>query len=154
MTSQSLIFAIFIMFIGAVISVGLMHMWEPTMMANSLQKQNLIAFYIAQAGVERAKVEVLNNVSLSGNSLDFTDLDITGDNYNFYYNFSVSISGTQRDITGRGMVYERNSDGSDGKLLAHREIAVTIDGISDTSPPDGVDDDLSGSIVSGSWREI
>ena len=159
MKSQALILAIFIMFIGSVISVGLMHMWEPTMMANSLQKQNLIAFYLAQAGVERAKVEILKNVDFLGSS--FPDLDIAGDNYNFYYECSVSRSGTKRYITGRGFVYERNSDGSDGKLLVHREVAVTVDGISDLvnnstglPPPDGIDDDLSGSIVSGSWQEI
>ena len=51
--------------------------------------------------------------------------------------------------------------GTDGELIAHREVAVTVDGIVDNvdnatgSPPaDGIDDDLSGSVVSGTWREI
>ncbi len=161
MRAQALIFAIFLLFIGAVISVGLMNLWEPTMLASSLQEKNLIAFYLAQAGVERAKIEILKNVSLSGDSIDFSGLDESGDNYNFYYNFSVSVSGTRRDIIGRGKVYIRNQDGTDGKLIAHREVAVTVDGIVDNvnnatglPPADGIDDDLSGSIVSGSWREI
>ena len=148
--AQTLLLVLFLLVLAGVLVAGLARMWQAEISMRSLERDGLIAFYLAQAGIERAKVEVLGDVGLSGNSAWHNDLDIMGDNYNFRYNFNVAILGTQRTLIGTGEVLDTNNN-----LLAHREITVTIDGIDDTnsaSPPQ--DTDYSGTVVAWSWREI
>ena len=162
MKAQILLFVMFVMAIAGVFGVLLADMWEKEQIVRSTDRDTLIAFYLAQAGVERAKVEILYAVDLVGDSASYSDLDDSNDNYNFYYSFNVAISGTQRTLIGRGDVYERRLDSSDGTHLAHRRIYVEIDGIVDNvdnvtgmPPPDGIDDDFDdNSQVTGTWQEI
>lgn len=147
-------------------------MWESGVQITPFQEYASQAFYLAQAGIERGKIEILNDVNNingvidpSGNwpgptidDWDAASLDIAGDNYTFQYNFSVdNFAGPQITITGRGEVLNVNN-----VVLGHREIAVTIDDIEDlfdnanppNPPQDGIDDDNSGTVVSWSWHEI
>ena len=162
---QAFLFVFFLLLIVGILGGALAVMWQAEIKTRGADRDDLRAFYLAQAGVERAKIALLYNVNFKGDSSDFTDLDIAGDNYNFYYSFSISaVSGAtkkwQRRIIGKGSVYLRKSDGSDGALVANRTIAVIVDGILDIlnnttrhPPADGKDDDLSGSTVSYTWHE-
>ena len=76
----------------------------------------------------------------------------------FNYNFNIigAPPATQRTIVVQGQVQDSN-----GKIFTHREIQVTIDDIIDNvdnltglPPPDGIDDDMAGSEIVWSWRDI
>ena len=170
--AQVLLFSILLMYIVAVVTTGLVHLWAPTLMASVTQRCNLASFYLAQAGIERAKAMIINDVNSRNGIIDsgclcwpgpnLTDwssgLDIAGDSVSFRYNFSVdSLSNSQITITARGQVLD-----SSANICAHREIQVTISGIVDqinnstgVSPPDGIDDNRSDNdLVNWSWHEI
>lgn len=148
MKTQTLIFAIFFLLIIGILTAALVGMWQGQIQISGYQKYAIEAFYLACAGTERAKVEVLNDVSLSGWHGWYTDLDNPHDNFTFRYGFSVNINGNQREITGVGEVLDASSN-----ILAHREITLIVEGVVD-SDHDGVDDDFSATIKPWSWREI
>ena len=151
--------------LGTVLAGGLYSMWQSSIEIFSLERDSLQAFYLAQAAIERAKIATLydfwstgtHNRPITGNATEdpdgdgfFEDLAIAFvPNYRYQYNFRVvNPGGTQRQLTGRGRVL----DGAD-RIVAVRSITLTIDGISDTAPADGVDDYLTGTVVARTWRE-
>lgn len=150
--SQAMFFVLFILAVLSVLSAGLAVMWQSEMRTRASDRDGLIAFYLAQAGIERAKMEILNNVTFSGNAPGwYTDLDVVGDNYTFNYNCSLTIPPgfpNRRTIIGRGEILD-----TAGNLLAHREIQVTVDGIID-GDSDGADDNGLATLQAWSWREI
>jgi len=151
MRSQALIFAIFFLLIVGILATALVGMWRGQTQVSGYQKYATIAFYLACAGAERAKVEVLNDVDLSGwrpSDGWYTDLDNPYDNFTFRYGFSVNINGNQREITGLGEVLDANSN-----ILAHREITLIVEGVVD-SDGDKKDDDFSAEVADGTWHEI
>ncbi|MCD6228539.1 MAG: hypothetical protein J7K17_03605 [Candidatus Omnitrophica bacterium] len=150
MNTQALIFTVFMIALVAIIGIGLWNLWEPVLQIHSLHQENLIAFYLAQAGIERAKVEVLNNVNLSGTSSWFTDLDPDpSDSYQLRYRFRIQSGGAdKRILRGDGQIFDTNRS----QVIAFRQINVTVDGILDVDG-DGKDDDNKGGIVSDSWFE-
>ena len=84
--SQALVFVLFILAVFGALAGGIAVMWESEIRTRSSDRNSLIAFYLAQAGVERAKRAVLNNVSFSGNApLWYNDMDLAADNYIFQY---------------------------------------------------------------------
>jgi len=164
MKTQTLIFTIFFLLIVGILAAALVGMWRGQTQVSIYQRHAITAFYLACAGAERAKVEVLDDVSLSGwcpsdNPDDwYTDLDIPGDNLRFRrYKFRVEIVKTpsglptdRRRIRGVGEVLDANSN-----ILTHREITLTVEGVGDIIPPhDGKDDDFSAEVVDGTWQEI
>lgn len=156
---QILIVTFFLLIIVAILTWGLLHMWESGVKHPLLREHSLRAFYLAQAGIERAKIEVLNNVNLNGcqpgptcDNHWFIDLDDVADSNTWNYRFEVTgaASATQRIITGVGQVLDKN-----GNEVARRVIEVTVDNIDDQLPsglPDGIDDDSSGILLI--WGEI
>ena len=142
------------MVIVGILGRVLADMWGVEVNARSADKFSLIAFYLAQAGIERGKVEIVYDVTLSGPQPDsinwFLGLDKPGDNYTFQYKYFVN-SGSNSDeriLRGVGEVV-----GANGNLVAHREITITVSGIEDANG-DGIDDNREGDLVSGSWEEI
>lgn len=181
-SGQVLIFIFFFLLTLGVLAGSLAVMWQSQVRTLSSEKEGLIALYLAQAGIERAKIEVLstNGMNLIGAgrcpdvgssppcpvSTDpngYPDLDPdTTDNYFSYYYFQIvwdPLGVPNRIlITGRGEVRDANN-----VVIGCREIEVKVDGIEDadglptglsTDPPDGTDDDGSGTIADWSWREI
>ncbi|MBU1044478.1 MAG: hypothetical protein KJ915_08810 [Candidatus Omnitrophica bacterium] len=133
---QALLFAFFLLMLLGMLTAALASLWQAEIKIRDEDKSATVAFYLAQAGVERAKIEVIYNVALSGTYGWYNDLEIAGDNYIFRYNFSVAISGQERTLVGTGEVLDLS-----GNVLAHKEISVVVEGIADTVIPfDGIDD--------------
>lgn len=146
-------FALFILAVFGALSAGLAVMWESEIRTRASDRDGLIAFYLAQAGMERAKREILNAVGFPGNAPGwYADLDVAGDNYSFNFNCSAIIPGgfpNRRTITARGEVLD-----AAGNMLAHREIEATLDGVIDGIDPGTADDDGLASLAAWGWREI
>lgn len=149
---QAMFFALFIVAVFGTLSAGLAVMWESEIRTRSSDRDSLTAFYLAQAGIERAKILVLSGYWTPGNYniVNQNSLDVAGDNYQFLYDITIANSGgTSRTLIGTGKVLDLS-----GNELAHREIQMTVGGISDTLPLDGLDDNMTGSLQAWSWREI
>lgn len=103
-------------------------MWQAEIKTRSAEREGLSAFYLAQAGVERAKIWAKSNPGLSISSGWLTDL--SGGRYNF------TVAGATRDISSVGQVLDTS-----GNVIAERQIAVRAN-VGYTSQE------------SWSWREI
>ena len=133
-------------------------MWESGAQISSSQELSSQALYLAQAGIERAKIEVLyaywpTGIEYTTAINDQADLDIPGDNYQFRYDMEITTpaSGNTRIIRATGRILDLANN-----EIARREIEITIDDIEDVIPPggDGTDDDNSGTVVPWTWQEI
>lgn len=158
--SQVLIVILFLLFIVGILAWGLIGVLESEIKIIPLQEHNLVAFYLAQAGIEQAKIEVLYGYWSAGtsqgpdtaaNNYWSQNLDIAGDSYTYEYRYTIvtPAGSTQRGLTGEGRVLDVNNN-----VLAQRQIVVTVTGIRDSAPPAGEDDDETGGILPWSWREI
>ncbi|TAN62306.1 hypothetical protein EPN16_01895 [bacterium] len=149
---QAMLFALFILAVFGALSAGLAAMWESEMRTRASDRDSLIALYLTQAGIERAKMLVLSGYWAPGTYTIASQngLDVAGDNYQFLYDIGITNSGgTARTLIGTGRVLDLS-----GNELARREIQITVNGISDILPLDGLDDNMSGSPQAWSWREI
>jgi type II secretory pathway pseudopilin PulG len=160
---QVFIFVFLLMMIVGILAAGVAITWQAKTQVQALQRQSLIAFYLAQAGIERGKIEVLYGYWSAGtyNINNQNDLDLAGDNYQFFYDIVIvnpmpGGGGTTRRLTATGRVLDLA-----GNEIACRQIQVDVSGIQDLvnngtglPPPDGIDDNLSGSIGAWTWREI
>lgn len=186
---QAIFFVLFLLAVLAAISGALVIMWDVEIQARSSERDGLVALTLAEAAVERAKIELINNINLTDAGTcpgspgcplvcppacpapappyGYPDLDpdypsypnLAADNYIYYYYFRVDSGGApaQRRLIGIGEV--RDSTG--GIVLGHREISITVDGITDSinngtglPPPEGIDDDGLAVKAPWSWREI
>lgn len=161
--AQALLFVLFLILILGIITAALATMWEADMRTRVKEDEGLKAFYLAQAGVERGKIEVLYGYWPTGtptvyNITNQNDLDLAGDEYQFLYDIVITTpaSGTTRTIVGIGRVLNLS-----GNEIARREIQVIVDGVRDlvdngtgAPPPDGIDDDTTGNQAGWSWQEI
>lgn len=148
---QALFFALFLLAIFGALSGTLAVMWETQNRVRALDRDGSFALYLAQAGIERAKIMVLSGYWTVGtyNITDQNDLDIAGDNYQFLYDVRITNGGgATRTLRGTGRVLDLA-----GNELSHREVQMVAIGISDVAPPIGQDDDMAGSPVAWSWRE-
>ena len=147
-----------LLFVVGILAWGLTGMLESEIRILPLQEHSLISFYLAQAGVEQAKIEVLYGYWSAGTSQGpgtaadnywSQNLDIAGDNYLYEYRYTiVTPAGSTRNITGEGRVLDINSN-----VLAQRQIMVTVTDITDADS-DGEDDDESAQVLDWSWRDI
>lgn len=64
--AQAIIFVLFILAVLGTVSGGLAVMWQSELQTRSSERDGLVAFYLAQAGVERAKIELANNEGWAG----------------------------------------------------------------------------------------
>jgi Tfp pilus assembly protein PilX len=158
---QTMILIIFLLAILTILTTGLHELWQANMPTYTAARYGMQAFYLAQAGIERAKLAALNTTA------NFTEplcADTTNQScgYCYYimyenvtpfptcsqtnalpikylYNFTVTnIGGTQRQLFGRGLVLD-----SANTTLAARQINLTINLITNTTA----------SVVADSWEE-
>jgi len=155
-SGQVLIFVFFLLLIIGILAGSLAVMWQSQIKTFSSEKEGLIAFYLAQAGIERGKIEVLYGYWSAGtyNINNQNNLDLAGDNYQFFYDIVIvnpmpGGGGTTRRLTATGRVLDLANN-----EIARRQIQVDVSGIQDLVPPVNIDDDLLGSIVAWSWREL
>jgi hypothetical protein len=149
--TQVLVISLFLLFILGALSAGVAHTIQVESQIQQSWRMGMTAFYLAQAGVERAKIELLNNVNYA-TSTDFVDLDVAGDNYNFYYDCTIDAIGNTRKVTGIGEVTDLTLPRANAKVLAHREIEVTLEGVSCMLPAVKDFDDTINK-VDFSWKE-
>jgi hypothetical protein len=150
--SQALLFVFFLLLIVSILVGALAVMWKAEIGMRNFERESMIAFYLAQAAIERGKIEVLYGYWAPGVYVisNQNDLDLSGDNYQFIYDIEITNNGgTSRTIKGTGRVLDLS-----GNEIARREIEVIVNGIEDNLPPYGVDDDLSGREQRWSWREL
>ncbi len=121
---QALLFAIYMLSLSVILAGALAAMWGAQTRTRSLSRDGLIAFYLAQAGIERAKIE-----GSSGANLWRSDLDISGDKYTFQYSYEISGN----TFTATGQVLDLNN-----VVLGERKIQVNIS---------------SGAVIDYTWHE-
>ena len=132
--AQALLFALFLLTLAGTLAGALAMLWTNEISIRSLDRESLSAFYLAQAGIEMAKIEARTG---STTAPDWSsERSLAGGRYYFYIE---DTGANQRLLRSIG---QRLS--SSGNLIAERRIEVVVQGIG--APPE--------SQVSGSWREI
>lgn len=155
---QTLLLVLFLLLLVSALVTGLVVMLRADIKIRSCQREGMAALYLAQAAVERGKIEVLRRCWNDGDTftiVNSADLDEPGDNYQFRYDVFISNPAppavvTRRTIRGTGRVL----DATGAHEIAHREINLDVDGIDDSAPADGIDDDGIGNEVAWTWQEI
>jgi type II secretory pathway component PulK len=126
---QALILVIFLLLIVVIIAGGLASMWQSGLQTYGAEKNNLISFYLAQAGIEHAKIwaTTLTNFTTDSGWFNMS----TG-----RYNFSVqTLGGNNRRLRTTGQVLDNNNN-----TIAERNIQLDIDAGART-------------VTADSWRE-
>ena len=136
---QALIFVFFLLLLVGIIVGALGVMWQAEIQARSESKDSLIAFYIAQAGIERAKIELAYDEDwpVPGGG-PFGPITFGGGTYSGSVQDIVCPPGpynTCREITSIGRI--RNAQKS-----------ITVGVCLDVPPPPGHEEELP-----GTWRE-
>lgn len=131
---QALIFVFFLLLIVGILAGALANMWQAEIKTRGLERDGLIAFYLAQGGIERAKIEARNGVVTAPNWS--SEQPLSGDRYYFYIE---DIGADQRLLRSIGQRLNNS-----GNVIAERRIEVRVQGIG-ASPE---------SQVSWSWQEI
>jgi hypothetical protein len=142
---QTMILVVFLLALLTILTTGLHELWQMNMPTYKAARYGLQAFYLAQAGIERAKLAALGTVTTFTEPLcgDTTTQScgycyyIMQDNgtgflpcsqthalpMKYLYNFTVTnIGGNQRTVTGRGRVLDLANT-----TIAQRQISLTID---------------------------
>lgn len=132
--AQALLFALFLLTLSGILAGALAMLWGNEISIRSLNRESLAALYLAQAGIERAKIEARNGVITAPDWS--SEQPLGGGRYYFYIE---NIGANQRLLRSIG---QRLS--SSGNVIAERRIEVGVQGIG--APPE--------SQVSWSWREI
>jgi hypothetical protein len=158
---QTMILIIFLLALLTILTTGLHELWQANMPMYRAARYNIQAFYLAQAGIEQAKLAALNTTASFTQPL-CTDTTAQSCGYCYYimhenttavpscletnalpikylYNFTVTAQvGNTRLLTGRGLVLD-----SANTALAERQINLTINLITNTTA----------SVVADSWKE-
>ena len=133
-TGQALVFAIFLLALAGMLASAVAGIWGNALRLRSLETRSLIAFYLAQAGIERAKIEAkIGAVTAPGWS---SAQILGGGTYSYYIE---DIGSNQRVLRSIGKCLD-----SSGNTVATRMIEVKAQNIS--SPPE--------SQIAWSWQEI
>lgn len=107
---QALFFVLFLLAIFGALSGTLAVMWETQTRVRALDRDGSFALYLAQAGIEQAKIWARNN---PGSSTASAWIILGGGRYNF------SVIGLTRDLSSAGQV----QDGS-GNIIAERQLSA------------------------------
>lgn len=158
--AQTLLLVVFLLFFIGALVLSINILWQSESNVSSARQAYLTALYLAQAGMERAKIEILRGCWSGGDcwvpgpaSTDW-ETNISSGNPNYTWRFQAKIESncgnSCRNLTAIGEVLDANSS-----VIAQRKIYCQIDGIRDNQPGggDGIDDDLTGSLAAYSWHE-
>ena len=142
---QALLFVFFLLLMVGILAGALAVVCEAEIKTRSLERDGLIAFYLAQAGIEGAKIELINNPSWDPNLGTFYNLPLLGIEWGCAIDV-ISVGGQQRDIICRGGKRKSTVIPWSGteELEIERRIKVRVQGIG--APP--------ASQVPWTWQEI
>lgn len=138
--AQAMIFILFILAVFGAIAGALTLMWQTEIQTRSAERDALTAVYIAQAGIERGKIELANNEAWPGAG----PFAFAGGTYNIAVAAIACPPGpynTCREITSIGLI-----NGAERRVVAE----VSLDR-PPPSPPDTAGDE---DVLPWSWREI
>lgn len=128
---QALIFVFFLLLLIGSIIGALSIIWQTEIQKRSLQKYNLRAFYLAQAGIELGKF-----YAKAGLTIPVTPVTTSGGR--FSYSIVSGPGPFDRIITSVGEAFS-----SSGTVMAEKAITVRVEGIG--NPPE--------SQTAWSWKE-
>lgn len=94
--AQALLIILFIMVLAGTLMIGLSVMWQADIKTLSLEKDGIGAFYLAQAGLERAKTELKGDWNWSG----VGPVSLGGGNYTVVVGPPVVVN--SRSVTSYG----------------------------------------------------
>ena len=124
--AQILISVFLLLLMISIFSGTLARLWPQEILTRRYENKGLVAFYLAQAGIERAKIEAARNPGLWGWQFCQDDLnlscwynDVPGGLYKFHI---ATLGGNRREIISRGVVRDPSN-----RTLAQRELEATID---------------------------
>ncbi len=121
--AQTLLMVMFLLAIFGILAGGVTVMWQTDLQSRAAERNGLVAFYLAQAGIERAKVEA--RVGYIGTS---AWINLGGGRYQF----SVSdIGGNQRLLRCFGQALSPS-----GTVIGERGIEVEVGGMGTPPPAD------------------
>jgi len=130
---QALSFSIFLLALAGMLASAVAGIWGNALRLRSLETRSLSAFYLAQAGIERAKIEAKSGAVTGGWSSAQT---LGGGRYSYYIE---DIGSNQRVLRSIGQCLD-----SSGNIAAERRVEVRVQNI--TNPPE--------SQIVWSWQEI
>ena len=117
-----------------ILAGGLAVMWQADIRISSLEKDSLTAFYLAQAGIERAKIEARNGVVTAPG---WSSAQALGSGRYYYY--IENMGSNQRILRSIGQSLDKT-----GNPAAERRLETKAQNIS--NPPE--------SQIAWSWQEI
>ena len=126
-TGQALVFAIFLLALAGMLASAVAGIWGNALRLRSLETRSLSAFYLAQAGIEEAKIWARNN---PGSNLTSGWIILGGGRYRYV------VVGATRSLNSIGQALDTL-----GNVVAERQIAVQVN-LSYTAQ------------VNWSWQEI
>ena len=148
--AQALIAVILLLALVGIFASALGTMWEAELKTRTLERDGMQALYLAQAGMERAKTWVSNNIGVVGSfpATGWYNLGGVTQEYRFVI---TDLGADLRLLESFGQVLDSNSN-----VLASRAMRVQIQGIgtggthAHPDPTDKGDDE----VTMGSWREF
>ncbi len=152
--AQALLVVLLLLFVAGILSAGAARLFQTESRIVPLQQQGMAAFYLAQAGIERAKIEALyGHWGFGSTTSAWQDMDSAG-NFIYRYRYTIVNPGggsTERTLTGEGQVVNKDDT---SQVYAVRQIEVIVEGIEDIAAPIGEDDNEQGAVKPWSWKEI
>ena len=118
--SQAMIFILFVTAVFAILGSGLASMWESELRTRSSDRDGLIALYLAQAGIEEAKIWIRNN---PGGLFPFNSpwQNFGSGRYGYTVN---TLGGVNRNIISAGQTLDAAAN-----PIAERQISLQITNI-------------------------
>ena len=126
--SQALLFVFFLLLIVGILAGALAVMWQAEIEIRGAEKEGLVAFYLAQAGIENAKIYARHNPS----SFPYQSgwINFSGGRYNFTI-AQVGPGPNRRNLSSTGQALD-----SSGNPIAERQLGVEVQGIGTPSTAD------------------
>ena len=109
---QAMLFALFILAVFGALSAGLAVMWESEMRTRASDRDGLIAFYLAQAGAEEAKIWARNN---PGADITSAWTTLGGGRYRY------AVVGATINLSSTGQALDASNS-----VIAERQIAAQV----------------------------
>lgn len=127
-TQVVLLFVFFVFLLVTILAGVLATMWETETQIRGQVRDGLISFYLAQAGIERAKIWVRHNPGVTSYTSSWFSLG------GGRYRFIVSGAGpnpNRRWLQGIGQVRD-----STNRVIAEKRVTVVVEGIGTPSTSD------------------
>ena len=128
--AQTLLLVMFLLILAGALVAGLTRMWLAEIKMRSLGRDGLLAFYLAEAGIERSKAELKQNWAWPG--MDSNENNVADDSEKALLGEGVYWVDVYRDTADPNKV---TLEAHGGARDAHRVIRVELERIASGNPP-------------------